>query len=74
MLCGASSATRCRHWNAYSTELALNLVKSGLQPGAIGYINPHSYCGNTDREQFGKHLLVLIVVSPKHSDGSSGFG
>jgi hypothetical protein len=57
-----------------ATELALDLVQRGLQSGAIGHINLHRNRWNTDRFQFGKHSLVLFVVSSKHCDGSPGFG
>src|SRR6266851_1533686 len=59
--------------NADATELALDPVKRGLQSGAIGHIHLHSNRWNTDCFQFGKHPLVLFVVSSKHRDGSPGF-
>jgi hypothetical protein len=60
--------------NAYATEFALDPVKRGFQSSAIGHINHYSNRWNTDCFQFGKHSLVLFVVSPKHRDGSPGFG
>ena len=60
--------------DAYATELALDPVKSGLQSGAMGHINLHNKRRNTDCFQFGKHPLVLLVVSSKHCDCSPGFG
>jgi len=55
-------------------SLALDPVKRGLQCGTIGHVNPHSKRWNTDCFQFGKHPLVLFLVSSKHCDGSSGCG
>ncbi len=62
------------HQDADATEFALDPVERGLQSGAIGHIHHHSNRWNTDCFQFGKHSLVLFVVSSKHRDGSPGFG
>src|SRR5208337_4550357 len=58
----------------YATEFAFGLVQRGLQSGAVCHINPHSNRGTTDGFQFGKHPLVLFIVSSQYSDGGPGFG
>jgi hypothetical protein len=60
--------------DADAAKLALDPVKRGLQSGAIGHIHRHSNRWNTDGFQFGKHPLVLFVVSSKDCDGSPGLG
>ena len=57
-----------------AAKLALDPVKRGLQSGAIGHIHRHSNRWNTDGFQFGKHPLVLFVVSSKDCDGGPGLG